>query len=77
MKIDVDVIMTIVEDTLVEIYNSEYDRLRNKFEEISVSTNVEDLDVHSLLDVVETELEIFNSEYDSLKREFNIYLNNL
>ena len=75
MKIDINVIMSIVEGVLVEIYNSDYARVKARFDEIS--TNVEDLDADFFVGIIDEELELFNSEYDGLKREFNVYLNNL
>jgi hypothetical protein len=75
MKIDIDVVMSIVEDVLVEMYTSDYKRVKARFE--GISTNVEDLDAHFLVEVVEKELELNNSEYIELRREFNAYLDNL
>jgi hypothetical protein len=75
MKIDVKVLMSVVENTLVEIYNSDYENVKNGFERIT--ENAEDVDADFLLGIVDSEMELFNSERENLKREFNIYLDNL
>lgn len=74
MKIDVNLLMNIVMSELVEMYNSDYDRVEARFEALSAW---EGLDYDILLSIVDEELELFNSQRDGLRLAFKTYLNNL
>lgn len=75
MKFDVDVLMNIVMDVLVEMYNSDYDRVKARFEKSW--GNIEVLDYDIFLDIIDDELELSNFEWVVLELRFKNYFDNL
>jgi dissimilatory sulfite reductase (desulfoviridin) alpha/beta subunit len=70
-EITVEEIMGIIENT-VEIYNSEYDLLKEKFQRLLTKK----ITVEEIMGIIENTVEIYNSEYDLLKEKFQRLLEN-